>query len=70
MSFSQSDYAEFEDVGQINVTVTKEDTSSGPLAFNLTPFTYDDFYSGGLVPSAEFRAKALPSAAQCKPSCN
>ena len=73
MSFSEADYAELEDVGRIKVTVTKEDISSGPLAFNITPFSYDDFYSGGLVASAEFQAKALltmPSAAQCKSSCN
>ena len=70
VSFSEADYAELEDVGQIKVTVMKEDISSGPLAFNVTPFTYDDFYSAGLVASAEFQAKALPSAAQCKPSRN
>ena len=71
MSFSEADYVEFEDVGQIKVTVMKEDISSEPLAFNVTPFTYDDFYSAGLVPSAGFPARAsLSSAAQCKPSCN
>ena len=70
MSFLEADYGEFEDVGQIDVTVKKEDVSAGLLVFDVTAFSFDDFYSNGFVPSGEFQAKALPSPAQCKPSCN
>ena len=66
MSISEADFAESEDLGKVTVTVVKEGSSSGILAFTLTSFTYDEFFSRGFVLDSDLRSKSLPDPAESK----
>ena len=66
MSISQADFAENEDLGNVTVTVFRQGSSSGVLAFTLTSLTYDEFFSQGFPLDDEHERKTLPDPAESK----
>ena len=66
VSISQTDFAENEDVGQLTVSVFRQGSSTGILAFTLTSLTYDEFFSRGFPLDDEHERKSLPDPAESK----